>query len=397
MKPALRLGVVGFSVLTLLGPGSLGRANVSRAGGSAETVPDLRLGVTWLADANLARKKTFGVSGINHDGSMDYQTAQRWVRAMDRRAYLGHRNWTLPTTPVSQPGCESHNKQSAFGFGCSESPLPTLYSTILGLSAPDTAVPITDGTDGPFTNLQPYLYWTGTAAVDSAQGYRTFSFNTGWAGSNVAKHNMYALPLIEGNPFGTAGRAPGLYPSSDGKTVYDPALNVTWLADADLAASQAFGVSGIDRDGSMQQQTAVDWVNAMNAAGWLGQSDWQLPTVTSNCGGFNCTRGNPLSELYYLGLHLVAGDPVVTAPNRTRFGFKDIQPYLYWSCEGATAQGVCKGRPAKGMAWSFSFGNGFEGTDLDQNDLYVLVYYPSPLITKSHPTCGKNGIAITCS
>ena len=27
--------------------------------------------------------------------------------------------------------------------------------------------------------------------------------------------------------------------------------------------------------------------------------------------------------------------------------------------------------------WSFSFGNGFAGTDLTQNNLYVMVHYPA--------------------
>ena len=40
-------------------------------------------------------------------------------------------------------------------------------------------------------------------------------------------------------------------------------------------------------------------------------------------------------------------------------------------------RGPCTGAPAPGFAWSFSFGNGFEGTDLIQNDLYVMVYYPA--------------------
>ena len=28
--------------------------------------------------------------------------------------------------------------------------------------------------------------------------------------------------------------------------------------------------------------------------------------------------------------------------------------------------------------WSFSFGNGYQGTDVTQNALYVEVYYPNP-------------------
>ena len=34
--------------------------------------------------------------------------------------------------------------------------------------------------------------------------------------------------------------------------------------------------------------------------------------------------------------------------------------------------------PATGFQWSFSFGNGFEGTDVLSNDLYATAYYPGP-------------------
>src|SRR5580704_17031395 len=41
-----------------------------------------------------------------------------------------------------------------------------------------------------------------------------------------------------------------LVPAADGQTVYDPSLKVTWLADANLAGQQTFGVSNINKDGS---------------------------------------------------------------------------------------------------------------------------------------------------
>ncbi len=36
-----------------------------------------------------------------------------------------------------------------------------------------------------------------------------------------------------------------------GVTLYDPALKVTWLADADLVKTQSFGVHGIEPNGSI--------------------------------------------------------------------------------------------------------------------------------------------------
>jgi hypothetical protein len=69
-----------------------------------------------------------------------------------------------------------------------------------------------------------------------------------------------------------------------GGLIYDDVLNVTWLQDANLAATNTFGVSGINTDGTMSWNTAQAWIAAMNAANYLGYSDWRLPT-TPDAGG----------------------------------------------------------------------------------------------------------------
>jgi hypothetical protein len=104
--------------------------------------------------------------------------------------------------------------------------------------------------------------------------------------------------------------------SSDGETVYDVVNNVTWLADANLAAKTLpgnkdfrFGLPLCDSSstgpaelpepcvnlsGSMNYASAVAWVAGMNAANYLGHSDWQLPTTPPNdpsCSA-NGTNGN---------------------------------------------------------------------------------------------------------
>jgi len=79
-------------------------------------------------------------------------------------------------------------------------------------------------------------------------------------------------------------------------------------------------------------------------------------------------------------LHLAQGTPAVLTPNVTTGGFSHLQPYLYWSCAAAEGSNVlCQSAPpAPNFGWSFSFGNGFQGTDLQANNLYVMVYYPDP-------------------
>src|SRR5215470_5029747 len=86
-----------------------------------------------------------------------------------------------------------------------------------------------------------------------------------------------------------------LIPSADGKTVYDTTLHVTWLANANLAATQSFGVANITPGGAMDYPTALAFVAALNAANYLGHNDWQLPAsplVDPTCGAVGPNGGS---------------------------------------------------------------------------------------------------------
>jgi hypothetical protein len=122
-------------------------------------------------------------------------------------------------------------------------------------------------------------------------------------------------------------------------------------------------------------------MNTYNGTGYLGQTNWELPPMDPNCGvSYDCgSTGDPFGELFYHQLGLSPGTPVVATPNIAVGPFKNIQPYLYWACEGATIQSACQtDGPATGFEWSFSFGNGFQGTDVLKNDLYVTAYFVGP-------------------
>ena len=98
--------------------------------------------------------------------------------------------------------------------------------------------------------------------------------------------------------------------SADGLTVDDPANGITWLADANLAAGNRFGLpvcTGtasspqpcINPSGSMNYPSAAAWVAAMNAANYLGHSDWQLPTNPPHDDG--CGRKGPNGNSFGFG------------------------------------------------------------------------------------------------
>ena len=84
-----------------------------------------------------------------------------------------------------------------------------------------------------------------------------------------------------------------------GGLIYDDVLNITWLQNANLAASNTFGLAYntdlgdhpgdsfgskypelISSDGSMNWGAALWWIDAMNTANYLGYSDWRLPTLS---------------------------------------------------------------------------------------------------------------------
>ena len=369
-----------------------GSTLVARDGG--RTVYDAGLAVTWLADANLPAKETFGITNINRSGSMDYATALRWVAAMnafDRGAgYLGHHNWQLPAAPDTDRTCDRAGPHGEpFGFHCSASALGSLYYVSLGLREPDSAVPNSKNQVGLFQNFQPYLYWSKSAAIDPRQGFVSFSFSSGFQGANVGRNYLFVLPMFKGKlPSAPPASGSHLRANPGGGTVYDPIGQVTWLADANFPAEQPFGIAEINRDGSMDHETAVRWLKALNASdggrGYLGRTDWDLPDTgppDPTCSmkgitGFGCT-GSAMGSLFYRQLGLHPGDSIIES-SKTQVGpFYNLQPYLYWACAEESASSVCRTTgPADGFEWNFSFGNGFQGTNLVANNLFVMVYYP---------------------
>ena len=148
-----------------------------------------------------------------------------------------------------------------------------------------------------------------------------------------------------------------------GQVVNDTDLNVTWLSNANLAATNSFGLarnvdlgtipgvntfggSYIYNDGKMTWGGAMKWVAAMNTANYLGYHDWRLPTTTdtgtpgcnysyngTDC-GYNST-GSEMSHLYYNELgnkafYNTAG--VQQSGGLANTGtFSNFQTYDYWS------------------------------------------------------------------
>ena len=162
-----------------------------------------------------------------------------------------------------------------------------------------------------------------------------------------------------------------------GQVVYDSDLAITWIADANLAATNTFGlpvgedlpphedgagaVGGINSNGGTSSWgAALHWIDAMNAANYLGFNKWRLPTTAvpdASCQigtlGFNCT-GSEMGHLFYEEIGATAGTPLLTAGDPTELdkfnftNFPDDDFQAYWSGTGED----------EGSAYAFYFSGG---------------------------------------
>lgn len=90
--------------------------------------------------------------------------------------------------------------------------------------------------------------------------------------------------LIFGAALGhSAAAVATLIPRVGGNAVYDTDLNVTWVSDANLFASNSFGemccFNSVHDNGAMWYAAVIDRVFAMNRAEYLGASNWRVPTL----------------------------------------------------------------------------------------------------------------------
>jgi len=115
-----------------------------------------------------------------------------------------------------------------------------------------------------------------------------------WAG-------VLALGLAVPAQAALQGRLPATPGGTNYQAYYDTVLKITWLADANLAATNSFGLAyntnlgdypgdpygpsyseHILTNGAMTWGAALWWIKAMNAdggTGYLGYNDWRLPAV----------------------------------------------------------------------------------------------------------------------
>jgi hypothetical protein len=398
------------------------------------TVTDDTTGITWLANGDIAQGLTPGnplyVPGINPDGSMSLGTAQQFIDQLNADDYLQHDNWNLPSSTGMDGNCSYPSSGgNRFGFGCGApstagpanpvNQLGGLFYNALGGQAQSSISVTHNASFGLFNNIKPYLYWSGTPAPGPllSSGY-SFSFRNGFQGTEEGNNSLFVLPEYTSAPStntvtGPVGLGittppptakPALVPSADGKLIYDPALNVTFLADANLAKSLTPGspyyVSGINADGSMNLTVLNNLLNALNTNTFMGLKGWTVPTTAANgvngdCSipstpaqlqagfpdyGYQCDgAAGQLGELFYDELGGTAGDPITETGNADVNFFQNLRDDLYWEF-GPSDPNVPEGDP------SFSFESGLQGSNFggdtlpNGNNLFVILEVPGDAI-----------------
>lgn len=161
---------------------------------------------------------------------------------------------------------------------------------------------------------------------------------------------------------------------ADFQAYYDDVADLSWMVDANLSASNTFGITQtvnsipptgeISMSGQMNWFTANSWIAAMNSdggTGYLGVDAWRLPTTLqpdASCSiqvgyggsrGDNCS-GSEMGNLYYNVLGGIAGDSITTTHNSNYALFSGIADNFYWSATEVS--------PPAGDVHYFSFRDG---------------------------------------
>ena len=155
---------------------------------------------------------------------------------------------------------------------------------------------------------------------------------------------------------------------------YDTALNITWLADANLAKT-----SGYSARGFFSWADASEWVAQLDVGGVTG---WRLPTMVdtgvggcgvianggSDCGYNADTSTSELAHMFYVTLGNKA-QKSPTGATQSGSGLSNSGPFVNLR-SGSFSYWVDAGVPSSsGYAWFFGTGSGIQNMTNKRNTL----------------------------
>jgi hypothetical protein len=201
----LNLGLSGAAQAALQGRDLNGNVD------SFEAYYDTVLDITWLADANYAQ-----TSGYDADGRMDWAAANTWAAALSFTDGVNtYDNWRLPTVePVGTSFNYSYSNNgttdSGFNITSPQSEMAHMFYVTLGnpgYYTPEGALSgcYVDNSNtcldnvAPFSNLQPYVYWSASEYVPSETHAWTFGTYYGGQVADSKTKTLYAWAVSSGD------------------------------------------------------------------------------------------------------------------------------------------------------------------------------------------------------
>jgi len=201
-------GVLSWGLSVAAEAALLPRLETAPGSGVYQAYYDTDLDITWLADANLAATSTFGLAydadlgaypggasgdhGVIHPGgTMNWPGARLWIDAMNAyggTGYLGFHDWRLPTS------LNPDGSGPDFGYNVTGSEMAYMYFTNLGNS---THGPLAN--KGPFSNLKPGYYWSGTEYESNPSNAWFFHFGFGSQSPITKNDEFYAWAVRPGD------------------------------------------------------------------------------------------------------------------------------------------------------------------------------------------------------
>ena len=207
------------------------------------------------------------------------------------------------------------------------------------------------------------------------------------------QHQPLILALLAGLTL--SGAAQAALHDRGGGLIYDDALNITWLQDANYAQT-----SNYDADGQMTWDQATTWVANLvyhDSVRNVDYSDWRLPTVSPINGnafnynysftgatdyGYNVSApgtayagatGSEMAHLFFNDLGNTAyidasGDPQLSYGVTNSGPFQNLQNYFYWS--------GTEYAPTSSGAWLFGTSGGSQYSTSKGSDVYAWAVRP---------------------
>ncbi len=169
MRPRVLPGMILCLAATSAAAALHGRLPATPGGSDYQAYYDDVLGITWLADANYVQS-----SGFLSNGLATWTYAQAWIITLNGAHHLGVSDWRLPAnTGTSSCNFSYSGTNCGYNVDMASSEMARLYYSTLGNGSAYTTfgIPRHCGSTapnyclsntGPFSNLQPADYWSGT-------------------------------------------------------------------------------------------------------------------------------------------------------------------------------------------------------------------------------------------